>query len=140
MSKSGVLTVPSLSEVTREYELNRLRLVMDARKNDGFLFDRNLYSYDYAAGAVVASWDAGLVAASASYATYPGLMSVESGVLSVTYDFGKKSRLRQTVVLTHDSKRLDFMTEVEWHEAHRLIRVAFRVVIHAGEAAFDIQY
>lgn len=89
MSKSGVLTVPSLSEVTREYELNRLRLVMDAGESDGFLFDRNLYSYDYAAGAVVASWDAGLVAASASYATYPGLMSVESGVLSVTYDFGK---------------------------------------------------
>ena len=60
--------------------------------------------------------------------------------LEFTYDFGKKSRLRQTVVLTHDSKRLDFMTEVEWHEAHRLLRVAFPVEIHAAEAAFDIQY
>ena len=89
MSESGVLPVPSLSEVTGEYELNRLRLVMDAGESDGFLFDRNLYSYDYAAGAVVVSWYAGLVAASASYATYPGLMSMESGVLSVTHDFGK---------------------------------------------------
>ena len=89
MSESGVLPVPSLSEVTGEYELNRLRLVTDAGESDGFLFDRNLYSYDYAAGAVVVSWYAGLVAASASYATYPGLMSMESGVLSVTHDFGK---------------------------------------------------
>lgn len=89
MSGRSVLQVPSLSEATGEYELNRMRLVMDAGERDGFLFDRNIYSYDYAAGAVVASWNAGLVAASALHATYPGLMAVESGVLSVTHDFGK---------------------------------------------------
>ena len=59
--------------------------------------------------------------------------------LEFTYAFGK-SALRQTVILAHNSKRLDFTTEVDWHEAHRLLRVAFPVGIHAAEAVFDIQY
>ncbi len=46
----------------------------------------------------------------------------------------------QKVILTHDSKRLDFVTTVEWHEARKLLRVAFPVDVRAQEATFDIQY
>lgn len=46
----------------------------------------------------------------------------------------------QKVMLTHNSKRLDFITTVEWREARKLLRVAFPVNIKALEATFDIQY
>ncbi|MFZ5979956.1 MAG: alpha-mannosidase [Candidatus Zixiibacteriota bacterium] len=50
------------------------------------------------------------------------------------------SRLEQRVYLTRNSKRLDFHTVVDWHENHKMLRVAFPVDVFAEQAAFDIQY
>lgn len=51
-----------------------------------------------------------------------------------------RSRVVQRVSLAADSKRLDFDTEVDWRETHRMLRVAFPTGIMAREATFDIQY
>ncbi len=51
-----------------------------------------------------------------------------------------ESTLRQRVWLGRTGKRLDFVTETDWQERHRLLRVAFPVTVAADEAAFEIQY
>ncbi|MGI6496109.1 MAG: alpha-mannosidase [Kiritimatiellia bacterium] len=50
------------------------------------------------------------------------------------------STLRQRIWLGRDGRRLDFATEADWKESHRLLRVAFPVSVEAPEASFEIQY
>ena len=51
----------------------------------------------------------------------------------------EKSTMNQTIRLRPDSKRLDFITSVDWHEDHLMLRTEFPTVIR-GRAFFDIQY
>jgi alpha-mannosidase len=53
--------------------------------------------------------------------------------------FGR-SRIAQTVRLAAGSRRIDFLTEVDWHEDHKLLKVAFPVNVHARRATYEIQY
>ncbi|MDD3885625.1 MAG: glycoside hydrolase family 38 C-terminal domain-containing protein [Victivallaceae bacterium] len=53
---------------------------------------------------------------------------------------GAASKLEQTIVLRADSKRLDFITRVDWHEDRRMLRVSFPAEVFSDKAAFDIQY
>jgi alpha-mannosidase len=50
------------------------------------------------------------------------------------------STLDQTMVLRAGSRRLDFVTDVDWHERHRLLKVAFPVDIVADRATFEVQF
>ncbi len=50
------------------------------------------------------------------------------------------STVRQRIYLESASKRLDFVTEVDWRESHKMLRVAFPVNVAAGESTADIQY
>jgi alpha-mannosidase len=51
-----------------------------------------------------------------------------------------QSKIQQKVFLLADSKRLDFDTEVDWNEKHKMLRVAFPVNVFNSQASFDIQY
>jgi alpha-mannosidase len=59
--------------------------------------------------------------------------------LSQTYRFGA-SVLRQEVVLFAGSRRVDFVTSVDWHETERMLRTSFPVDVKASEAICDIQF
>ncbi|MEM9232125.1 MAG: glycoside hydrolase family 38 C-terminal domain-containing protein [Pseudomonadota bacterium] len=61
------------------------------------------------------------------------------GRIRLTYEW-RNSLIRQDVMLTADSRRLDFRTRVDWHETHTLLKVAFPVSVSASEALFDIQW
>jgi alpha-mannosidase len=50
------------------------------------------------------------------------------------------STITQKVYLPKNSKRLDFETEVDWQEVHKMLRVSFDTKIKSSEATFDIQY
>lgn len=50
------------------------------------------------------------------------------------------STFAQDIVLTAGSSRLDFVTDVEWNELHRLLKVAFPVNVQATEAINEIQF
>jgi alpha-mannosidase len=52
----------------------------------------------------------------------------------------EKSVLTQQAVLGANSRRLDFITEVDWHEDRMMLRTAFPVNVFSDEAAYDIQY
>ncbi len=51
-----------------------------------------------------------------------------------------QSKIRQQAVLAANSKRLDFVTEVDWHESFRMLRVSFPTTVTTAEASCDIQY
>ena len=51
-----------------------------------------------------------------------------------------KAEISQTVRLMNNSKQLDFVTAVDWHESHHLLKVEFPINSIAGKANFDIQY
>ncbi len=50
------------------------------------------------------------------------------------------SKIEQFVILDSNSKRLDFVTKVDWVERHKMLRVAFPVNIISDTALFEIQY
>ena len=50
------------------------------------------------------------------------------------------STMTQEITLRRDSRRVDFKTTIDWHERHKLLKVAFPVNIHAEEAIHEIQF
>jgi len=71
------------------------------------------------------------------------LAITETGPLRATVEIERvfrKSRLTQRISLTRASARIDFDTEVDWHETHLLLKAAFPVSVRAARAEFDIQW
>ncbi|WP_199621820.1 alpha-mannosidase [Paenibacillus alkalitolerans] len=67
----------------------------------------------------------------------------ESGPLLAAVEFVwcyGDSVIRQRMILYTHSKRIDFETNVDWHEQRQLLKVAFPVAVRATEATFDIQF
>ncbi len=50
------------------------------------------------------------------------------------------SDMTQRVILRKDSRRIDFETEVDWNETHRLLKVDFNTNIHTEELISEIQF
>jgi alpha-mannosidase len=68
---------------------------------------------------------------------------VEAGGLRAGLRFRRRfgaSTLDQTAILTAGSRRVDFVTEVDWHEDHKFLKVAFPVAVQASKASFEIQF
>ncbi len=63
---------------------------------------------------------------------------VRTGVLA--YMKLGESTFLQTAWLGKSGKRLDFVTDVDWRENHKIVRVEFPVAVRAQEAKFEIQY
>jgi alpha-mannosidase len=64
--------------------------------------------------------------------------SLRSGVQFVRH-FGN-STITQVMRLAAGSRRLEFHTDVDWHERHRFLKVAFPVAIRAARATYEIQH
>lgn len=50
------------------------------------------------------------------------------------------SLIEQRLVLHHQSRRVDFETRVDWHEEHKLLKVAFPVDIRSSKAVYEIPF
>lgn len=59
--------------------------------------------------------------------------------IRVTRHYGN-SVITQEIRLRRNSKRIDFNTEIDWHEDHMLLKAAFPVDIRAMNATYDIQF
>jgi alpha-mannosidase len=53
---------------------------------------------------------------------------------------GRASRLAQSVRLEAGARRLEFQTCVDWHEAHKLLKVAFPLNVRAMNATYEMQF
>lgn len=54
-------------------------------------------------------------------------------------EFGS-SAIEQRMVLDAGSRVLRFETEVDWHERHRFLKVAFPVAVRSARATYEIQF
>jgi alpha-mannosidase len=50
------------------------------------------------------------------------------------------SRITQVMTLSADSRRIEFRTEVDWHERHKFLKVAFPVGVRSSRATYEIQH
>jgi len=50
------------------------------------------------------------------------------------------SEITQQIRLARGSKRLDFVSHVDWHEHRKMLRVSFPTAVQTDRASFDIQY
>ncbi|MEV6105066.1 glycoside hydrolase family 38 C-terminal domain-containing protein [Streptomyces sp. NPDC051940] len=62
------------------------------------------------------------------------------GALRVERSFGKGSRITQTVVVRAGSRRIDVETEIDWHEAEKILKAAFPVDVRADHSRAEIQF
>ncbi|MDJ0627522.1 MAG: glycoside hydrolase family 38 C-terminal domain-containing protein [Rhodobacter sp.] len=72
-----------------------------------------------------------------------GLSIVEAGPIraSIRVEFTwRQSRFRQDIHLAAHSPRIDFATEIDWHQTHTLLKVAFPVAVKSDHALYDIQW
>lgn len=60
-------------------------------------------------------------------------------VLGFTYRY-HHSVISQKVTFYRDSRRIDFITDVDWQESHRLLKASFDLNIRTTKATYDIQY
>ena len=72
-------------------------------------------------------------------ATTSASLDGPQAMVEQSYRFGH-STLQQRIVLTAGSRRLDFVTSVDWQERHKMLRTSFPVAVRANEATFDIQF
>ena len=93
------------------------------------------------------AWDAWEISAYHKDKMWPvdqaaSLEVVEEGVRSgirMVKPYGD-STITQTIYLYDNSPRIDFETEVDWHQRHQLLKAAFPMDIHASQAAYEIQF
>lgn len=52
----------------------------------------------------------------------------------------RSSTITQTIRLAADSRRIDFVTRVDWNETHALLKVAFPVAVLNTVATYEIQW
>jgi alpha-mannosidase len=60
-------------------------------------------------------------------------------VMMQTYRLGH-SEVKQEVILTAGSRRLDFVTHLHWREPRTMLRTSFPVDVRATEATYEIQF
>ncbi|WP_139891902.1 alpha-mannosidase [Bacillus sp. D386] len=59
--------------------------------------------------------------------------------LLVTWKYHHSS-ITQRIRFYHNDRRIDFITDVDWHEKRKLLKASFSVDIRSTEATYDIQY
>ncbi|MGN0994957.1 MAG: glycoside hydrolase family 38 C-terminal domain-containing protein, partial [Butyricicoccus sp.] len=61
------------------------------------------------------------------------------GGIEITRTFSQ-STIRQRIFIYDALDRIDFQTDIDWHEQHLLLKTAFPVNIHANAATYDIPF
>ncbi|PAZ11293.1 alpha-mannosidase [Streptomyces sp. SA15] len=62
------------------------------------------------------------------------------GAIRVTRSFGKGSTITQTITVRAGSPRIDFETDIDWHEAEKILKAGFPVDIRAPHSSAEIQF
>ncbi|MDX2574623.1 glycoside hydrolase family 38 C-terminal domain-containing protein [Streptomyces scabiei] len=62
------------------------------------------------------------------------------GAVRVEHAFGKGSRISQTITLRAGSRRIDFETDIDWHEAEKFLKAGFPIDVRAAHSSAEIQF
>ena len=61
------------------------------------------------------------------------------GAVRVERSFGS-SRISQTITVRAGSRRVDVVTEIDWHETEKILKAAFPLDVHADRSTSEIQF
>jgi alpha-mannosidase len=61
------------------------------------------------------------------------------GAIRVDRSFGD-SRIAQTIRVRAGSRRVDVLTEIDWHETEKILKAAFPIDVHADRSAAEVQF
>ena len=90
------------------------------------------------------AWEIGSMYENMPVALYGAVKISGQQVLNTaTLELEKKldnSILKQTILLGADAQRLEFITEIDWQEKHKILKVAFPVNAYANEAYHEVQF
>lgn len=50
------------------------------------------------------------------------------------------SEIKQKITLYSESRRIDFETEIDWHENHTVLKALFPTNVHTNKATYEIQF
>ena len=56
------------------------------------------------------------------------------------WKIGGSSNILQDMILYADSPRIDFVTKIDWHEKHKLLKVGFDIDLLSDGARYEMQY
>ena len=68
---------------------------------------------------------------------------IENGNLRAVLRFQYQYNLStfvQDMIVYRDNRRIDFVTDADWHESHRILKAGFDLDIRATNANYDIQF
>lgn len=128
VSCSGQITGFVLKETNREFAaspMNCFHLYKDVPR----LFDAWDIDSNYREQEIPDAWQGSVQAIS------QGL----EAVLKVTGTIGN-SAVTQYIRLAKDSRRLEFETEIDWRELHRLLKTSFPVTVYAENGINEMQF
>ena len=118
--------------------LGREAIESGAAANHLALFDDHPNNYD--------AWDVDVFHTEKRWEVGPATDArvIESGPLRVAvefaYELGSASHMKQTVRLDALSPRLEFWCEVDWHEAHKFLKVEFPLSVRSMQATYEAQF
>ena len=50
------------------------------------------------------------------------------------------SLITQSIIVYSESRRIDFETDLDWHQQHTLLKAAFPTTVHTSKATYEIQF
>ncbi|MGC8842818.1 MAG: alpha-mannosidase [bacterium] len=127
------MDVDEEGRITRLYDKQNEREVLSAPGNDFFLFHDIGDAWEVEKDYEVKFWKLGRAK---KQVIEKGPLR---GILRLEWQFGN-SRMVQDLTIYRDIPRIDFVTYVEWHEKHKLLKVAFPVNVRARYATYNIAY
>jgi alpha-mannosidase len=127
------LDVDDEGRITRLYDKVNDREVLSAPGNELLLFHDLGDAWEVERDYEVKAWKLGKVR---KQVVERGPLR---GVLRLEWQFGN-SRMVQDLTIYRDIPRIDFVTYVDWHEKHKLLKVAFPVNVRARYATYNIAY
>ncbi|HEY0602931.1 MAG TPA: glycoside hydrolase family 38 C-terminal domain-containing protein, partial [Herpetosiphonaceae bacterium] len=133
------IDLDSSGEIGAIYDKRYDRDVLEPgqRANQLIAFEDRPLNYD--------AWDIDIFYAEKPYPIQDvqSITVVESGPIRGGVEITRrflKSTIRQRILIYSDLPRIDFATEIDWHEHQILLKAGFPVAINATRATYEIQF
>ena len=133
------LTLDAHGEIVRLYDKRAARDVLVAGEtgNQLVVFEDRPMKFD--------AWDIDIYYEEKPYPVREAaeVRVIEEGPVRATVEIVRiflSSRITQRISLWRNSPRIDFATEVDWHEHQLLLKAAFPVSINTARATYEIQF
>ncbi len=133
------VTFNELGEINRLYDKRARRdvLVTEQTGNQLIAYEDRPLNFD--------AWDIDLYYEEKPYPLREGtqIHVIEDGPIRATVEVVRdflSSRITQRISVWRSSPRIDFATEIDWHEHQILLKAAFPVAINSTRATYEIQF